>query len=122
MAARSAVASARAELDRARLDLSYTHVRAPISGITRTESRSEGSLIDATSPESSLLTTITQADSLYVDFGMPQEEPHLLQDAIKGGTILVRLMADTRQYEIGRSDEQTSELKSLITISNVVYR
>src|SRR3546814_18807611 len=68
MAARSAVASARAELDRARLDLSYTHVRAPISGITGTESRSEGSLIDATSPESSLLTTITQADSLYVDF------------------------------------------------------
>src|SRR3546814_8233577 len=62
MAARSAVASARAELDRARLDLSYTHVRAPISGITGTESRSEGSLIDATSPESSLLTTITQAD------------------------------------------------------------
>src|SRR3546814_12498256 len=99
MAARSAVASARAELDRARLDLSYTHVRAPISGITGTESRSEGSLIDATSPESSLLTTITQADSIYVDFGMPQAEAQLLQAAMKGGTILVRLMAD-------RSDER----------------
>src|SRR3546814_12398018 len=103
MAGRATVASARAELDRARLDLAYTHVRAPISGITGTESRSEGSLIDATSPESSLLTTITQADSLYVDFGMPQEEAQLLQDAMKGGTILVRLMADNGQIELGRA-------------------
>src|SRR3546814_5573815 len=70
---------------------------------TGTESRSEGSLIDATSPESSLLTTITQADSLYVDFGMPQEEAQLLQDAMKGGTILVRLMADNGQIELGRA-------------------
>src|SRR3546814_5592710 len=108
MAARSAVASARAELDRARLDLSYTHVRAPISGITGTENRSEGSLIDATSPESSLLTTITLADSLYVDFGMPQEEAQPLQDAMKGGTIL------------DRSEEDTSELQSRMRTSYAV--
>src|SRR3546814_19965417 len=32
---------------------------------------------------------------------MPQEEAQLLHDAMKGGTILVRLMADNGQIEIG---------------------
>jgi membrane fusion protein, multidrug efflux system len=91
-AAKAAVDSATAERERARIDLSYTKVRAPISGLTGAEARSEGSLIDA-SNESSLLTTITQVDRLYIDFAMPDAEARMLRAAMaqQGNDILIRV-------------------------------
>ncbi|MET0985652.1 MAG: efflux RND transporter periplasmic adaptor subunit [Steroidobacteraceae bacterium] len=79
--AKAAVDAAAADLERARIDLSYTKVRAPIGGLTGAEVRSEGSLVDANT-ESSLLTTITQIDRLYVDFAMPEAEARVLRDAL----------------------------------------
>lgn len=80
IAGKAAVAAARAELDRARLDLGYTDVRAPIGGITGREARSEGSYVDATT-DTALLTTITQSDRLYVDFALPEEEARMVREA-----------------------------------------
>src|SRR6185312_3314050 len=57
--AEASVAGAQAALRKAELDLSYTEVRAPISGLTSREARSEGSLVTAGS-DSSLLTRIVQ--------------------------------------------------------------
>lgn len=90
--AKAAVAAATADLDRAKLDLAYTEVRAPIAGITGREARSEGSLINA-SDDSSLLTTIAQSDRLYVDFSMPESEARLVRDALakNPGAVSVRL-------------------------------
>jgi membrane fusion protein, multidrug efflux system len=79
----SAVASmeaAKAALKSSELDLSYTNVRAPISGLTSREVRSEGSLVTA-GAESSLLTYIVQADRLYVQFSVPQAEAASLSRA-----------------------------------------
>ena len=67
------VAAAEAALKSAELDLSYTNVRAPISGLTSREARSEGSLVTA-GGESSLLTYIVQSDQLYVQFSVPEAE------------------------------------------------
>lgn len=78
---KAAVEAAAADLERARIDLSYTKVRAPIAGLTGAEARSEGSLVDANT-ESSLLTTITQVDRLYVDFALPEQEARMLRDAL----------------------------------------
>lgn len=58
-------------MDKAQLDLGYTTVKAPISGVTSMEAQSEGSLI-ATTDSSSLLTTITQLDPMYVIFRPPK--------------------------------------------------
>lgn len=92
IAGKAAVAAARAELDRARLDLAYADVRAPISGTTGREARSEGSYVDATG-ESALLTTITQAGRLYIDFAIPGEEARMLREelAARPGGVGVRL-------------------------------
>lgn len=76
--AKASVAAAEARLRAAKLDLSYTDVRAPISGFTSKETRSEGSLVQAGS-ESSLLTTIVRLDPLYVEFAMPDSEVRLLR-------------------------------------------
>lgn len=82
--ARANVESARAALRTAELDAAWTTVRAPISGITSREARSEGSLVIAGS-ESSLLTRIAQADPLHVEFAVVVEEAALLRSALARG-------------------------------------
>lgn len=80
-AAKASMEAAQASVKRARLNLEYTRVTAPISGFTSREVRSEGSLVEAGS-ESSLLTTITQEDRLYVDFSMPEDEARQARAAL----------------------------------------
>ncbi len=91
--ASAAVAAAQAALRSAALDLSYTDVRAPISGLTSREVRSEGSLITAAS-DTSLLTHIVQSDRLYAEFSMPEAEAGTLRAAVladRGGNVFVRV-------------------------------
>jgi membrane fusion protein, multidrug efflux system len=61
------LALAEAGTAQARLELSYTTVRAPISGVTGLESLTEGNLV----PAGALLTTITQLDTVHVRFALP---------------------------------------------------
>ena len=63
--------SAKARLREARLNLEWTRVEAPISGITSRAQKSEGSLI---SGPDVLLTTVTQSDPMQVMFGIPDNE------------------------------------------------
>ncbi len=70
---KAAVDAAKAQLRTAQLNLSYTKVTAPISGITSLEQVSEGSLI-GTDASSSLLTSITQLDPVYVNFSFTDKE------------------------------------------------
>jgi membrane fusion protein (multidrug efflux system) len=77
------VAAAQAALRTAELELSYTDVRAPISGLTSREVRSEGSLVTA-GTESSLLTYIVQADRLYVDLAVADTDAETVRAALEG--------------------------------------
>src|SRR4029077_18996082 len=63
--------AAQAAVTQARLDLSYTRVEAPISGITSRALKSEGSLVQA---QQTLLTTIAQIDPIYVIFSFTEAE------------------------------------------------
>jgi len=67
------VDAAKGKVREAALNLEYTKVTAPITGITSKETRSEGSLVVANS-ETSLLTTMTRLDPLYVNFSIPGSE------------------------------------------------
>jgi membrane fusion protein (multidrug efflux system) len=75
---RATVLSAEARLDKAKLDLSWTHVPAPISGVTSRAPLSEGSLVG---PES-LLTRISQVSPIWVRFSISDEELLALNRAI----------------------------------------
>ncbi|BBD08282.1 efflux RND transporter periplasmic adaptor subunit [Desulfovibrio ferrophilus] len=72
-AALATVRTARGSVETAELNLGYTEVRAPISGITSRETRSEGSLITLDA-SGSLLTTVTRLDPVYVNFSVPGTE------------------------------------------------
>ena len=76
--AQANLAAAESSLRMAQLDLEYTDVRAPISGLTSREVQSEGSLVK-TDQDSSLLTRIVQVDPLYVEFSVPEPEAALIR-------------------------------------------
>ena len=69
----AAIAAAEARLKEAELSLSYTHLRAPIAGVTGRSLKSEGSLVTANT-ESSLLTTITQVNPIWVRFPLAEAD------------------------------------------------
>lgn len=78
------VASAQAALTQARLDLSYTRVEAPISGITSRALKSEGSLVEA---QKTLLTTISQIDPIHVIFSFTEDEHLKFTRAVADGRL-----------------------------------
>ena len=80
----ASLAAAQARLARARLDLDYTTVTAPISGVTSLETFPEGSLI-GTGENNSLLTRITQLDPVHVAFAFTGDALAILsQQGVRG--------------------------------------
>jgi len=64
--------AAQANVHQAELNLSYTDVTAPVSGVSGRAVRSEGSLISAGAD--SLLTTINQVDPIWVRFSLSESD------------------------------------------------
>jgi membrane fusion protein (multidrug efflux system) len=69
----AAVQMAQARMRQAELNLSYTLVEAPISGVTGRAQQSIGSLL-APNADSSLLTTLTRTDPVWVRFALSEAE------------------------------------------------
>jgi membrane fusion protein, multidrug efflux system len=69
----AAIAVAEARLKDAELNLSYTRIAAPISGVTGRALRSEGSLVTANA-DSALLTTLTQVNPIWVRFSLAEAD------------------------------------------------
>lgn len=80
---KAAYLQAKAEVNAAQLNLDYTKVTAPISGITSMETQSEGSLITANGE----LTSITQLDPIYVIFSASENEILSLTNMVDRGLI-----------------------------------
>ncbi|TCW28478.1 efflux RND transporter periplasmic adaptor subunit [Gulbenkiania mobilis] len=133
-AAQASVAAARAQLKEAQINLNYTRVTAPISGMTSQEVRSEGSLVVANS-ESSLLTKISQMDPIYVNFSMSdtdmlnirqQQESGRLKLSTGGDFSVSLKLADGSSYDrVGRLnftdnivDSATGTVRSRATFAN----
>ena len=73
---------ARARLTEARLNLGYTKVESPIGGFASRALKSEGTLIAG---PADLLTTVTQVDPIYVNFGLSEaEQAQVKKDAAAG--------------------------------------
>ena len=71
-AARAQVNAQKAAVDNAALDLGYTNIRAPISGIVGTTEVKAGNLVGR--GESTLLTTISQVDPILFRAGLSEAE------------------------------------------------
>lgn len=78
--------SARAQLKAAKIDLGYTSIEAPISGVTSRAAVSEGSLVTA---QQTLLTRIFQVDPLWVTFSFSSKGYAELQNEIAAGRMVL---------------------------------
>ena len=83
------VDSARARLNEARLNMEWTRVEAPITGVASRAAVSEGTLV---SGPGVLLTTVTQTDPMYVIFGVSDRDHLALRRDVEAGR--VKLPAD----------------------------
>lgn len=114
------VKAARARLNEARLNIEWTRVEAPVSGITSRALKSEGSLV---SGPDVLLTTVSQVDPLYVNFGLSEAEQNRLRSEAAAGRLT--LPADNRfdvsiRLPDGRTHPQTGKLVfSDVRVNNV---
>jgi membrane fusion protein, multidrug efflux system len=76
--------AAHARVTEARLNVEYTRVLAPISGITSRAMQSEGSLVQA---QQTLLTTISQIDPIHVIFSFTESEHLKFSRAVAEGRL-----------------------------------
>jgi membrane fusion protein (multidrug efflux system) len=83
--AQAHVASAKAALDMAAINLGYTQVVAPISGRIGQSGITAGALVSASQPEP--LATIQQLDPIYVDVAQSSVELLRLRRAVASGQI-----------------------------------
>ncbi len=70
----------------ARLNLEYARVESPVNGFASRSLRSEGSLV---SGPAELLTTVTQVDQVYVNFGFPEKDHSQLRDSLANGSVVL---------------------------------
>ncbi len=98
--AQAEVKSLSARVNEARLNLSYTRVEAPISGIASRAVVSEGALV---SGPNVLLTTVTQTDPMVVIFGVSDRDHLALRRDVESGRL--KMPADRKfQARVKLSD------------------
>lgn len=97
----AAIAGAQARLSEAELNLSYTKVTAPISGVTGRALRSEGSLVTANT-ESSLLTTMTQLDPVWIRFSLAESDYDTIRGAERQARVKITKQDGSSAAENGR--------------------
>lgn len=124
----AAVMSAKAMLDQARLNLSYTTVTAPIDGYADVAKIDVGTYI--TPGANALLTTIYQNDPLYINFTLSENQRLETQNAIASGKLTPPPNNDYT-IQLTLSDGTTLKRKGKIdfiapfvdaTTGNVTYR
>ena len=79
------VAAARAALDKARIDLDFTHVKSPISGRIGRSSVTPGALVTANQPAA--LATVQQLDPIYVDLTQSSADLQRMRRDVASGKI-----------------------------------
>jgi len=83
----AAVASAKAEVETARINLNHTDIKAPISGRIEKSALTPGALVTAN--QTSALTTIRQMDPINVDVTQSSSSYLTVRQAIASGRITV---------------------------------
>jgi len=124
----AALMAAKASLEQAKLNLSYTTVKSPISGFADKSKIDVGTYVAGGA--NGLLTTVYQTDPMYVNFTFTENEKLARQNAIASGK-LTAPKDDKYEIELTLSDGTTLARKGSInfiapfvdsTTGNITYR
>ncbi len=84
---KAAVYSAQAKVTEAELNLGYTTIRSPVTGLASQSLQRQGAYINSASPESKL-TYVAKVDPMWVNFSVSQNQLAKSKDLIKSGQLL----------------------------------
>jgi len=96
------IAALRATVERAKLDLEFTRISAPIAGRTGQKGLGVGNLVMA---DDSALTTIVSMDPIHADFDVDERSVLLYRELIRQKKVKSAREADVA-VTVGLSDEQ----------------
>ena len=82
--ASAAVAQAKASVQEASLNLSYTVIKSPVDGITSYAQQAEGTYLN---PSNSLLTTVAVTSPIYINFSLSENDRLKLQEQTEKGLL-----------------------------------
>lgn len=111
--------SNQAQIDAAKLELSYTRILAPISGKTGLRKVDAGNLVQANSAEG--LVSITQSAPIFVVFSIPESQLQSLRLAVRD----LQMQQQKQQKKLvveawDRSDKQLLATGELTTLDNQI--
>jgi membrane fusion protein, multidrug efflux system len=112
--AQAEVEGRKAELARARLNLDYATVRAPIDGVVGAALVSEGALVVQNETN---LATVQQLDPIYADFTQSVTEMNQLRRAFESGD-LDRIEADAAKVRLVLDDNTLYSLDGKLLFSD----
>lgn len=92
--AAAAVEQAKAQVEAAKLDLSYTTIASPVTGVAGSAGQTDGTYIN---PQNSLLTSVAVLDPMWVNFNISENEMQRYRDQIAQGVLVV---PDDREYAV----------------------
>lgn len=108
--------SSKAALEMAKINLSYTPIKAPISGRIGRSSVTEGAMVTAYQPAA--LATIQQLDPIYVDVPQSTAELLRLQKSMNDGK-LSSDSAGQKEVEIIREDGSAYPLPGILEFRDI---
>jgi membrane fusion protein (multidrug efflux system) len=116
-AAAAAVATAEAQVEQARLNLSYTTITTPVTGLSSYAQVQDGSYV---SSANSLLTYVAQIDSLWVNFSVSENDLLSYRSDRDAGR-LITPARDELVVEVILADGSVFPQKGRITFANADY-
>jgi membrane fusion protein (multidrug efflux system) len=95
-ASKAAVFAAQAKVTQAELDLSYTTILAPVTGLASRALQRQGAYINSLSPESKL-TYVAAIEPMWVTFSVSQNQLASLRNQVAKGQLVA---PDNKNYEV----------------------
>lgn len=115
--AAAAVRLAKAQLAKAELEVSYTTVEAPLTGLIGKAEKDIGSLVDA--GQNSLLTNLQVVDPLYVSFKVPESDYMARRRDRQNGVLAAADGQDEPYLELTLADGSVYPERGVIDFENV---
>lgn len=116
--AAAAVLAAKAKVAEAELNLSYTTIRAPITGLSSFATKHDGSYIGP--GENSMLTYVAAIDPIWVKFSASENYWLRLEEEVKAGRLVVP-PDDAFDVEVVLADGRIHPQKGRITFTDLAY-
>jgi membrane fusion protein (multidrug efflux system) len=117
--ASAAVYAAQADVQQAELNLSYTRIKSPLTGMSSQSQQRQGAYINAMSTDSKL-TYVAALDPMWINFSVSQNQATHLSDLIKKG-VIKPLVGKQYTVEITLSDGSIYEHTGTLDFSDPSY-